>query len=303
MIYLKLCGRIGNQIFMYAYARYLQEIRGNKEKIIIEDTANEKMQYENSLVYYDLPMVEYIHDMEKFNSKSMSRIRHMCTVLDILEKNKPYEKIWKIDKLFYPLFSRMGMLRLQDGYIREPKRMPKDIYLQGYFQSEKFFSPIKDEIKNTFRIEDMLRESGYPGIDKIDSRNTVCISIKVQHNAGNPMYDVCDMEYYKKAIEIITNKVDNPLFMICSDNVDYVKEKLIDCNQFECICQEKGYPVHIALAAMARCKHFIIGNTSFGWWAQYLSDNEGKIVIAPSRWYGIALPRDIYQDNWTLVEV
>ena len=62
-------------------------------------------------------------------------------------------------------------------------------------------------------------------------------------------------------------------------------------------------PVHTSLAAMALCKHFIIGNTSFGWWAQYMSKNKNKIVIAPSKWMRIDMPIDIYQDNWMIIEV
>ena len=87
------------------------------------------------------------------------------------------------------------------------------------------------------------------------------------------------------------------------DAVEYVKEHLIDTTKYDVICQDTSFPVHISLAVMAQCKHFIIGNTTFGWWAQYLCTNPEKIVMAPSRWYGTPVPCDIYQDNWTLIEV
>ena len=97
--------------------------------------------------------------------------------------------------------------------------------------------------------------------------------------------------------------VNNPLFFICSDNVEYVLEHLIDAAKYDYIIQDKKMPVHISLAVMAECKHFIIGNTTFGWWAQYLSVNQNKIVIAPSKWMAIDIPVDIYQKSWRLIEV
>ena len=123
----------------------------------------------------------------------------------------------------------------------------------------------------------------------------------MEHNVGSELYDVCDMEYWKKAIKYITENVENPLFFICSDNVQYVVDNLIDTNQFDYVCQSKDYPVHISLAAMNECKHFIIGNTTFGWWAQYLSKSQNKIVVAPSRWMRVEMPIDIYQEGWHLI--
>lgn len=117
------------------------------------------------------------------------------------------------------------------------------------------------------------------------------------------MYDVCSNGYWEAAIKYILEHVSEPLFFICSDNVEYVKEHLIDFDKYDVITQDTSYPVHISLAVMAQCKHFIIGNTSYGWWAQYLSQNSDKIVVAPSRWYGINVPCDIYQENWHIIEV
>ena len=85
--------------------------------------------------------------------------------------------------------------------------------------------------------------------------------------------------------------------------MEYVKEHLIDCSKYDVIEQDKESPVHISLAVMSKCKHFVIGNTSFGWWAQYLSENENKIVVAPSKWMKIEMPIDIYQDDWEIIDV
>ena len=56
---------------------------------------------------------------------------------------------------------------------------------------------------------------------------------------------------------------------------------------------------------MSACKHFVLSNSSFSWWVQYLSDSEQKKVIAPDIWYKTGKHRhaDVYQDNWELIHI
>jgi len=303
MIYLKLQGRIGNQLFMYAAARMVQLQQGDNQEIVIEDCNNIAENYDTVLDRYSLDNVRFVHDLSLYRSPRMIVKRWASYIIKAIEIGKTPRWKYEFEKKHQALFNKLGIIRAVDGYIDLPEKYCKDTYMYGFFQSEKYFFPIRDEIKKVFAIEDEVLKSGYPDLEKIQNSNTVCISIKVQHNAGNPMYDVCDRAYYEKAISIILDKVDSPLFFVCSDNVQYVLENLIDSEKYDVVLQNSSYPVHIMLAIMAHSKHFVIGNTSFGWWAQYLSDNPNKIVIAPSKWYGIDVPCDIYQDNWTLIEV
>lgn len=309
MIYLRLKGRIGNQIFMYAVARMIQIKKGNKDIIIIEDyknQASEELKYANSLEFYNLPNVEYVHDdSTRKNIKYLPMWLKWFFVGRIIEGHKDRNEIYKIGMKNQKLYNKLGIFHLQDGFVPYPPKFKRNIYIDGYFQSEKYFLPIKKEIISTFRNEEAIEKSNYPNLDIIKNRNTVCISIKVQHNVGNKMYDVCHMDYYDRAIQYIIERVDNPLFFICSDNVEYVLDNLIDANKYDVVCQDSTYPVEISLGVMAMCKHFIIGNTSFGWWAQYLSKNDDKIVIVPDRWYNDMdeWQYDIYTDNMIRIKV
>jgi len=308
MIYLLIRGRIGNQLFQYAYARTIQkeyEKQGRECKMIIDDMGNLPMKYTNSLKYYNLKNVEFVNNHAMlYRTLSLYPAYGINKIIQYKEKNISGIEQQALESRYQHIFNHFGLIRCTNDYVDISPRYRNNIIIDGFFQAEKFFQSSKDEIINIFSLSDEINESDYPNLDKIRNRNTVCISIKVQHNVGNVMYDVCNDGYYNRAIQYIVDRVDNPLFFVCSDNVQYVREHLIDCDKYDVIEQSYDYPVHISLAVMALSKHFIIGNTSFGWWAQYLSKNRNKIVVAPSKWYGNDTPyENIYLNNWTVIDV
>lgn len=305
MIYLKLRGRIGNQLFMYAFARAIQLEKGSDEVIMIEDSINKMMGYKNSLKEYELDNVIFVDEMPEEQKKEFHIERIIAALDERIVSKMNYNQSYKFEKKMQRIYNRLGLIRIRDGYIEFSHRYNKHTYVDGYFQSEQFFENCRDEIRKIFSLKKKITDCDYPGIEEILSRNTVCISVKVEDNAMNPMYSVCNEGYYKEAIKYIEENVDNPLYFVCSDDVEYVKENLIDTSRYDVVEQSLDYPVHISLAVMAMCKHFIITNSTFAWWAQYLSDNNDKIVVAPSRWYGMQADWqwDIYQNNWTLIEV
>lgn len=302
MIYTRIDGRIGNQLFMYAYAKRLsKELEDND--IVIDDAEVLRRNYDNSLVDYDLSNVRYVHDHKIMNSPKYWKQALIFLLYKIVRKPLNRRHRFALEKRMQPFFNKNGLFLCGMWYIPHSLKKGKDVFLDGYFQSDKFFSDVSKELIREFSLSNNEQVNNYPGIDLIRSRNSVCISIKVQHNVGNSKFDVCNDGYWEEAINYICEHVENPLFFICSDNVEYVKEHLIDCTKYDAIFQAHNYPVSVSLAVMGNCKHFVIGNTTFGWWAQYLSEYPDKIVIAPSRWLNIDMPIDIYQDGWHLVEV
>ena len=302
MIYLILEGRLGNQLFMYSHARKLQEQNPGQE-MVIDDTMVRKQGYENLLPAYPLENVNYVHDRRFLHSPRM--MGRYATYMLYRLRRKPLGAMqrYEMEKSQVERFSKRGVRLCENGYIEFPQRFDGDLLVAGYYQSDKYFKGIESELRRLFSLRDDSRLEGYPGIDQIRARNSVCLSIKVQHNVGNGPYDVCNAGYWQAAIEYILRNVEDPLFFVCSDDIEYVKEHLIDINKYDVVYQSHDFGVEESLAVMGMCKHFIIGNTTFGWWAQFLNGSEGKIVVAPSRWMNVAMPIDIYQDNWHLIEV
>lgn len=302
-VFLILKGRIGNQLFQYAIAKQIEKQLGNNTSLIVDESEVLDLKWINSLRDYDLGTIEYVDDRKLLKTKEfIIPYAALCLYYRFIYSRR-YMTKYKLEKIFGPILNHMGLIAVENGYM--PYQLPKkrNVIVYGFFQSEQYFSKIRDDIRKMFNLTKKLEESQYPHLEEIENRNTVCISIKVEHNVDFPMYNVCDNSYWENAIKYITQKVDNPLFFVCSDNVDYVKENLIDCTKYDVVCQAKEFSASLSLAAMSKCKHFIIGNTTFGWWAQYLSDYKDKIVVAPKKWMNIEMPIGIYdgQEKWYLM--
>ena len=302
-IYLPLQGRIGNQLFQYALARKIQIMKPGHCRLIIDDSDILRCNWSNSLVYYSLPNVEYKHSSIIEHELKETKGYYIRKGYRFLTKNKNYLVKYNRESRLNRFLGKNGLFICENGYLEPRLNLEKPIYLEGYFQSPKYFEDISEDLLHLLNGRQFAELQNYPEIDKLRDSNSVCISVKVEHNVGSSMYSVCTAEYWRKAIDYIKEKIENPLFFICSDDVDFVLNHLIDPQTNDYVLQNMDYPVHISLAAMAECKHFIIGNTTFGWWAQYLSKNRNKIVVAPSRWMNVAMPIDIYQSNWHLIDV
>lgn len=116
---------------------------------------------------------------------------------------------------------------------------------------------------------------------------------------------VCDKNYFYKAVSKACDYIDNPKFIVFSDDLKWVKE-YIDLEGMFPNCEfyyEDGTDtVEEKIRMMTMCKNFIISNSSFSWWAQYLSTNKDKMVIAPSYWFTNGEKNGLYMNNWLLID-
>ncbi len=169
-----------------------------------------------------------------------------------------------------------------------------DIILEGYFQSEKFFEKYKNEIKNFFELPEDLKLFSQ---DKIKSYNfdkeILAVHIRRGDYIGSDLHTIQPIEYYINAINFIKESVDVDILFF-TDDKNWVRENFKDSIIVEC---QEDYE---ELAVMQQCHHFIITNSSFSWWAAYLSKNENKIIVAPKKWFNKDDMnwQDVYCDNW-----
>lgn len=179
-----------------------------------------------------------------------------------------------------------------------------NIYLNGYFQSEKYFKDFENEIRHLFKQPShVFAIATQEAWDKYQifintSENTCSIHVRRGDYLNSPNHHPTqNMNYYMKAIKQMPK---DTLFLIFSDDIAWCKENFPDLpEKFKFV---EGSEDYMDLQLMSMCKNNIIANSSFSWWGAWLNENPNKIVVAPSNWFGPAFPnhdtKDLYCENW-----
>jgi hypothetical protein len=103
--------------------------------------------------------------------------------------------------------------------------------------------------------------------------------------------DISEKGYYKKALEYITDKVSNPTYLVFSDDIEWVKDNM-HFEEKTIYVSDMGFRDYEELMIMKHCRHNIIANSTFSYWAGYLNNNPGKIVVCPKGWKTETIPED-----------
>jgi len=266
MIIVKIIGGLGNQMFQYAYAKALEQ-KGYNVKIDINafETYNLHGGYQLNKYNIDLQYSTEEENRKFYKNNLLSKI------LKRLGLNN--SKIFEEKSLLFD----ESLLRIEDGK-----------YIQGYFQSEKYFLNIREILIKQFIINTHISSYTKEMKRKVLSIKNSC-SIHVRrgdftNSVNKNLHGTCNIEYYEKAIELMNNKEENINYFIFSDDIDWVKDNLKVNNAVYIDSKEKRIP-HEDIYLMSLCSHNIIANSSFSWWGAWLNQNDNKIVIAPSRWF------------------
>jgi hypothetical protein len=160
---------------------------------------------------------------------------------------------------------------------------------KNFYQNEKYFKNIENNIRKEFTLKNPLTPKGLDWEEKISSTaNSISLHIRrgdyVLNIKTNSFHGVCDIKYYTSALEEIVKKTGNNInIFIFSDDITWAKENLKFPFPFNFV-SDSEIPDYEELYLMSLCKHNIIANSTFSWWGAWLNQNPDKIVIAPKQW-------------------
>lgn len=302
MIRIKIRGRLGNQLFIYSFARKLtRELQ--QDALIYDRKSEDDSIWHSHLDAYVLNnSIKFTSDKYKVFKMGIVSLGLYCIYVLYMRTHSRLE-LKNFEDKYRHLYLKRGLLLCDNGYFPLEKylnEIPEDVYVAGYFQSPRFFSDIRGLLLDELSPRTKVLKKNLPLLTEIKSSESVCITIRLGDFINNPIHQVCDIEYFTKAIKLMNRLEPNCKYFVFSDEIDKVKE-IFDFGA-DVVFDKGDNDDYESLRIMSNCKHFIISNSTFSWWAEYLSKNEGKIVIAPHRWYATDdMPCDIQEENWLYV--
>lgn len=295
MIYVEILGRMGNQMFSYAAARKLQmELPRQQKQKIAFDFSNFSYltsDWKNDLTHY-VCNENIIEERRK-----LSFIQRGVLWLYFKKRNalkvRNESDIYELEKKWQDILNIFGIYLCSFNYHKfKFKPITKNILLLGYFESAEFFADIDEVIKNEYKpIELNYSNSILELMKKIEIKESICVGVRrgdFVASYNKEFCEVCTIEYYNNAIKKIEERVEDSYFFFFTDDSEWVKQNINVPKNAE-IIEDKFINLvnYDKLYLMSNCKYFIISNSTFEWWAQHLSENKEKIVIAPDRWRNI----------------
>jgi len=277
MIVIRIKGGLGNQLFQYASARGIAASSGHTLKIDCQ-TGFPRDTYRRSyrLNHFRVPQA-YASNAEIWWSRALT---------------------WRRWRAFRN-FESAAMLQRGEFFLPELARVPggRSVYLEAYLQSPQYFSCIEAELRSELSPEadsEPLRAR----LRVIQGRDAVSVHVRRRDYAR-----LLPAGYYLQAVELIRARVGHREYFVFGDDLDWAAQELHWLEPKTLVRNDSPNDDVADLALMASCKHHVMANSTFSWWAAWLSGIKDGIVVAPGRgWTEIGVPpKDLFLPGWKVI--
>ncbi len=268
MIIGQIIGGLGNQMFQYAFYKYLSISKecDLKLDLFLFDNYELHNGYELENAFGVIEDIATKDEIKKFKTS--------CPLFFKIEN-----KLFDINFMFGTNHFKENKFYIDNNIF---DKSLDDFYVEGYFQTYMY---IQELDQNLFQFQTKLSETE----TELLQGNVVSIHIRggdyITSKKDSALFgNICTKKYYKNAIEHIKSFTENPKFLIFTNDKAYAKQLLIG-EDFEIVDWNGGKDSFRDMYLMSLCKHNIIANSSFSWWGAWLNKNSSKIVIAPHKWF------------------
>lgn len=261
------CG-LANRMFQYSYYLFLKH-KGYHVKIDFYHSA------------------KLAHEKVAWNDIFPEAKIDQASSWDVLKLGGGSDFLSKIRRKYLPFLS--GVVSMPTAFDANlPVSDKKSQYIIGVFQNAKMMETIVNDVKRCFTFRPFTDERNQNFEKEMATCESVAIHVRKGKDYAQRVWyqGTCPIEYYQRAIRLISKKVSQPKFYVFTDNPEWVKEHFKD---FDYTLIEgnpaSGWGSHFDMQLMSICKHNIISNSTYSWWSAFLNAYPEKIVIGPKIWF------------------
>ena len=294
MILTSFSGGLGNQLFQYCAALV---ISNNNPKLLISDLGFYQLQKKNKATPRDFKLDALGLEIHRTINLSQSRIlRRFWHVRSILASHIKID--WKYEEIHE-----------RESFQIDPRIIKKNglIFLNGYWQCRNYPIDSIDYLKKT-----LFKHCVYTGKNQDifqKSSDAVKVSIHIRRGDYSKEALICTDKYFSDAIDLMKNKLGkvNINWYVFSDDIKYAEFVISPLVNAFYVNKENTRSDIDDFTAMSSCQHHIISNSTFSWWAAFISKNSFKesVIIAPSRWWTNIPVSEIlvYPEDWLIINL
>lgn len=275
---------------------------------------NQLFQYAAGLAYAKRTNRRLQLDTRHYDSKSLFPYSLGDFCIDALigtSRTLPPRKADNFKYLTWRLFGRSPRLLREKGLMYDA-RLGSDqgsVYLHGYWQSEKYFVEYEDLIRShlEFRLPSSTQTSRI--ITEIGAKPSIAVHVRrgdyVSNRKADALYGTCSPDYYQDAVSRIQSEtgMEHTVYLF-SDDADWALRNLnFGCNVIPVVHNNRESAWE-DLRLMSSCRHQVISNSTFSWWAAWLNRNPAKLIFAPQFWFrpSSGIKSDIVPESWNRIE-
>jgi hypothetical protein len=306
MIVVRLDGGLGNQLFQYALGRHLALQHGAELKLDCH--------------VYELDFSRrYLLDQFSINAARASffDIWKVCpkeAMARIIQRLRPsrlaHKVVGWIDSPYRfggyehpascpPL--RHGIKIVRERWFHfdpEVLQIPPGCALIGHWLSERYFRSSRGQLIKELRLPPIQKELG--------RRITGCESVSLHVRRGDfvdsPRHTATSAAYCREAMKFFRSRLSRPQFFVFSDDFAWVQAQLPAGPDMHLVSLESTAGEVEDFRLMSQCRHHITAASTFSWWAAWLNDSPGRLVVAPAAeaWYRdpFCQPKDLLPADW-----
>jgi glycosyl transferase family 11 len=284
MVITRLIGGLGNQLFQYALGRRLAHKHGVPLKLDITGFDTYKL-HAYSLSHFNLnASVATPEDLRPFSRSLTGRISRRL-------------------QSYRPVRWRRWIVEPHVHFAPEILQAGSYVYLEGHWQSEKYFSDVGALLRDEIRV--MTSPRGLDAELARDIQRSCAVAMHVRRGdyMTNSTHGLCSIEYYAEGMRRIRRIEPQAHFFVFSDDPQWAAEALSADAAVTVVGHNGANRNYEDFRLMSMCRHFVIANSTFSWWAAWVATHPAKIVIAPRRWFatGLVDGSDVVPESWVRI--